>query len=167
MLQRRTICRIPEEERNKAHNKQPLYPQSNGLAEAYIKVVKNMMKKAQKCKVRFNEMLYQYRTSPVAGKQESPIELLEQWRPRTNMPYLGKGDPKVKPTPYYKEPKINSHKYPVGASVMHHIPPGPSYYTVWYPAKIKTLLKEPKSIPARKQRRQSIQAYGTTYTPIR
>ena len=123
----------------------PYYPQSNGLAEAYVKVVKNMMRKAQKCKVRFNDMLYQYRTSPVAGKRESPIELLEQRRPRTNMPYLGKGDQKFKSTPYYPAPKAGSHKYPVGASVMHHTPPRPGYYTVWYPAKIKTLLKEPKA----------------------
>ena len=49
-------------------NKQPYYPQSNGLAEAYVKVVKNMMKKTQQCKVRFNDMLYQYRTSPIADK---------------------------------------------------------------------------------------------------
>ena len=68
----------------------PYHPQSNGLAEAYVKVVKNMMKKAQQCRVRFNDMLYQYRTSPVAGKQESPIEILRQRRPRTKMPYLGR-----------------------------------------------------------------------------
>ena len=53
---------------------------------SYDNSVKNMMKKAQRCRVRFNDMLYQYRTSPVAGKRESPIELLEQRRPRTNMP---------------------------------------------------------------------------------
>ena len=123
----------------------PYYPQSNGLAEAYVKVVKNMMKKAQKCKVRFNDMLYQYRTSPVAGRKESPIELLEQRRPRTNMPYLGKGDLRIKPTPFYKEPNANSHSYPIGTSVMHCAPPEPGYYTVWYPAKIKSLLKEPKA----------------------
>ena len=51
----------------------PYYPESNGLAEAYVKAVKNMMKKAQQCKARFNDMLYQYRTSPVAGRCESPI----------------------------------------------------------------------------------------------
>ena len=123
----------------------PYYPQSNGLAEAYVKVVKNMMKKALKCKVRFNDMLYQYRTSPVAGKKESPIELLEQWRPRTNVPYLGKGDLRIKPTPFHKDPKANSHSYPIGTSVMHCAPPEPGYYTVWYPAKIKSLLKEPKA----------------------
>ena len=61
------------------------------------------------------------------------------------MPYIGKGDPKIKQTPYCKEPKASSHKYPIGASVMHHTPPGPGYYTVWYPAKIKTLLKELKA----------------------
>ena len=68
----------------------PYHPQSNGLAETYVKVIKNMMKKAQQCRVRFNEMLYQYRTSPVTGKRESPIEIFKQCRPRTNMPYLGK-----------------------------------------------------------------------------
>ena len=90
-------------------------------------------------------MLYQYRTSPVAGKSESPIELLEQRRPRTNMPYLGKGDERIKPIPYITAPKQGSHKYPVGASVMHRSPPTPGYYTIWYPAKIKTLLQEPKA----------------------
>ena len=64
-------------------------------------------------------MLYQYRTSPVAGKKESPIELLEQQRPRTNMPYLGKGDLKIKPTPVAKEPKASNHSYPIGTKVMY------------------------------------------------
>ena len=90
-------------------------------------------------------MLYQYRTSPVAGKKESPIELLEQRRPRTNMPFLGKGDPRIKPMPFCKEPKANSHSYPISSKVMHHAPPKPGYYTVWYPAKIKSHLKEPKA----------------------
>ena len=123
----------------------PYYPQSNGLAEAYVKVVKNMMKKAQKCKVRFNDMLYQYRTSPVAGKKESPIELLEQRRPRTNMPYLGKGDPRIKPTPVTQKPKVNSHSYPIGTRVMYRTGPEPNYYNTWYPGKVKSHLEEPKS----------------------
>ena len=104
-----------------------------------------MMKKAQKCKVRFNDMLYQYRTSPVAGKKESPIELLEQRRPRTNMPYLGKGDPRVRPTPVNKKPKVNSHSYPIGTRVMYRAGPEPNYYSTWYPAKVKSHLEEPKS----------------------
>ena len=118
----------------------PYYPQSNGLAEAYVKVVKNMMKKAQKCKIRFNDMLYQYRTSPVAGKKESPIELLEQRRPRTNMPYLGKGNPRG-------EPKAKTHNYPIGIQVMYRGGPDPnsSYHCTWYPAKVTSHLEEPRS----------------------
>ena len=134
----------------------PYYPQSNGLAEACVKVIKNMMKKAQQCKVRFNDMLYQYRTSPVAGKRESPIELLEQRRPRTNMPYLGKSEhrslitPRVLDNLMRNPPAIthtqpaSTHKYPVGKEVMFNTPrPGP--FQVWYPAKIVTQLPEPKS----------------------
>ena len=94
-----------------------------------------MMKKAQKCKVRFNDMLYQYRTSPVAGKKESPIELLEQRQPRTNMPYLGKGDPRIKPTPVNKKPKVNSHSYPIGTRVMYRAAPEPSYYNTVVPSQ--------------------------------
>ena len=62
-----------------------------------------MMKKAQQCKVRFNDMLYQYRTSPVAGRRESPIEILEQRRPRTNMQYLGKNKHRQLITPHVLE----------------------------------------------------------------
>ena len=125
----------------------PYYPQSNGLAEAYVKVIKNMMKKAQKCKVRFNDMLYQYRTSPVAGKKESPIELLEQRRPRTNMPYLGKEAPKTKPKPIPRVPKVNTHSYPIGTKVVYRAGPDPNstYHCTWYPAKVTSLLEEPKS----------------------
>ena len=134
----------------------PYYPQSNGLAETYVKVVKNMMKKAQKCKVRFNDMLYQYRTSPLAGKRESPIELLEQRKPRTNMPYLGKGEHRSLITPWALDHLMRNppaathaqpaytHKYPVGKAVMFNTPkPGP--FQVRYPAIIVAQLPEPRS----------------------
>ena len=118
----------------------PYYPQSNGLAEAYVKVVKNMMKKAQKCKVRFNDMMYQYRTSPVASKRESPIELLEQRRPRTNMPHLGKGNPRG-------DPKAKTHNYPIGIKVMYRGGPDPNstLHGTWYPARITSHLEKPRS----------------------
>ena len=118
----------------------PYYPQSNGLAEAYVKVVKNMMKKAQKCKVRFNDMMYQYRISPVAGKRESPIELLEQRRPRTNMPHLGKGNPRG-------DLKAKTHNYPIGITVMYRGGPDPdsTLHGTWYPARIMSHLEEPRS----------------------
>ena len=118
----------------------PYYPQSNGLAEAYVKVVKNMMKKAQKCKIRFNDMLYQYRTSPVAGKRKSPIELLEQRKPRTNMPHLSKGNPRG-------DPKAKTHNYPIGIKVMYRGGPDPdsSHHCTRYPGRVTSHLEEPRS----------------------
>ena len=99
-----------------------------------------MMKKAQKCKVRFNDMMYQYRISPVAGKKESPIELLEQRRPRTNMPHLGKGNPRG-------DLKTKTHNYPIGITVMYRGGPDPdsSLHATWYPARITSHLEEPRS----------------------
>ena len=134
------FCKFLKTKGMKHTTSSPYYPQSNGLAEAYVKVVKNMMKKAQKCKIRFNDMLYQYRTSPVAGKRESPIELLEQRRPRTNMPYLGKGNPR-------SEPKAKTHNYPIGIKVMYRGGPDPnsSYHATWYPARVTSHLEEPRS----------------------
>ena len=135
----------------------PYYPQSNGLAETYVKVVKNMMKKAQKCKVRFNDMLYQYRTSPVAGKQESPIELLEQRRPRTNMPYLGKGEYRSLITPQalddlMRNPPAATHAQQANTAQIPSRQGSDAQHTrnqvtfqVWYPAKIVAQLPEPRS----------------------
>ena len=104
-----------------------------------------MMKKAQRCRVRFSDMLYQYRTSPVAGKRESPIELLEQRRPRTNMPHLGKSDPRRKTN--NEEPQVKSHNYPIGTKVMYRAGPNPnsSYHCTWYPARVTSHLEEPRS----------------------
>ena len=139
----------------------PYYPQSNGLAEAYVKVVKNMMKKAQKCKVRFNDMMYQYRTSPVAGKKESPIELLEQRRPRTNMPHLGKGNPRG-------DPKAKTHNYPIGIKVMYRGGPDPdsTLHGTWYPARITSHLEEPRSYLLENNYSKIVETHRTTHTPV-
>ena len=42
-------------------------------------------------------------------------------------------------------PRTARHNYPVGTRVMYHTPPKPGCHTVWYPAKIKTHLKEPRA----------------------
>ena len=161
MLHRQAISRISQNKGIKHTTSSPYYPQSNGLAEACVKVVKNMMKKAQKCKVRFNDMMYQNRTSPVAGKRESPIELLEQRRLRTNMPHLGKrnprGDPKAKT---HKLPhrhksyvsrrsrsRLNTSRHMV--SSQNHEPP-----------------RGTQIISARKQLQQDSETHRTAHTPV-
>ena len=65
------------------------YWQLNGLAEACVKVIKNLMHKTQRCGRSFNDTLYM---SPVAGKKKSLIEILEHCRPRTNLPYINEYD---------------------------------------------------------------------------
>ena len=65
----------------------PHYPQSNGLAENAVKIVKNLMRKTQHSRQDFYRALQVYRSSPLeCGK--SPAELLYNRRLRSNLPMV-------------------------------------------------------------------------------
>ena len=65
----------------------PHYPQSNGLAENAVKIVKNLIRKAQHSEQDVHRALQVYRSSPLAcGK--SPAELLYNRRIRSNLPMV-------------------------------------------------------------------------------
>lgn len=63
----------------------PHYPKSNGLAESHVKVVKNLMKKAQDGHEDFHKNLMFYRSAPLQNGL-SPAQLLMGQRLRTNLP---------------------------------------------------------------------------------
>ena len=65
----------------------PHYPQSNGLAENAVKIVKNLIRKTQHSGQDIHRALQVYRSSPLAcGK--SPAELLYNRRIRSNLPMV-------------------------------------------------------------------------------
>lgn len=64
----------------------PRYPQSNGLSEKAVGIVKNMLKKCLQDHSDFNVALLHYRTTPVAGLEYSSSELLMCRLLRTNLP---------------------------------------------------------------------------------
>ncbi|XP_041485958.1 uncharacterized protein K02A2.6-like [Lytechinus variegatus] len=65
----------------------PHYPQSNGLAENAVKIVKNLILKSQHSGQDIHRALQVYRSSPIAcGK--SPAELLYNRQIRSNLPML-------------------------------------------------------------------------------
>ncbi|XP_041483070.1 uncharacterized protein K02A2.6-like [Lytechinus variegatus] len=65
----------------------PHYPQSNGLAENAVKIVKNLILKSQHSGQDIHRALQVYRSSPIAcGK--SPAELLYNRQIRSNLPCL-------------------------------------------------------------------------------
>ena len=54
----------------------PHYPQSNGLAESMVKVSKNLIEKAIKQDLPWNQLLLDYRCTPISSEIPSPAEIL-------------------------------------------------------------------------------------------
>lgn len=79
----------------------PRYPQSNGLSEKAVGIFKGMLKKC-KDNTDINIALLNYRSTPVAGLDYSPSQLLMSRSLRTNLPC----------TDNYLKPKIpmNAHE---------------------------------------------------------
>ena len=54
----------------------PHYPQSNGLAESMVKVSKNLIEKAVRQDLPWNQLLLDYRCTPISSDTPSPAEIL-------------------------------------------------------------------------------------------
>ena len=54
----------------------PHYPQSNGLAESMVKVSKNLIEKAVRQDLPWNQLLLDYRCTPISSQIPSPAEIL-------------------------------------------------------------------------------------------
>ena len=54
----------------------PHYPQSNGLAESMVKVSKNLIEKAVLQDLPWNQLLLDYRCTPISNEIPSPAEIL-------------------------------------------------------------------------------------------
>ena len=64
----------------------PHHHQSNGLAEGYVWIVKNLLSKAKETREDHQEVISVYRNTPISGKQPSPFELLHNWKPNLDLP---------------------------------------------------------------------------------
>ena len=54
----------------------PHYPQSNGLAESMVKVSKNLIEKVVRQDLPWNQLLLDYRCTPISSEIPSPAEIL-------------------------------------------------------------------------------------------
>lgn len=64
----------------------PRYPQSNGMSEKAVGIVKNIMRKCEETGSDFSLALLNYRTTPLAQLDYSPSELLMSRSLRTTLP---------------------------------------------------------------------------------
>ena len=64
----------------------PHYPQSNGLAEKYIQIVKNLFHKAKEEGQDLHKCLMVYRNIPLSSQLQSPMQILSSRATRSSLP---------------------------------------------------------------------------------
>ena len=64
----------------------PHYPQSNGLAEKYVQLVKNMFYKAKEEGKNLFKCLMVYHNTPLPNNLRSPMQILASRSARSNLP---------------------------------------------------------------------------------
>ena len=64
----------------------PHHPQSNGLAEKYVQIVKNLFYKAQEEGTDLYKSLMINRNTPLSNKLQSPMQILQSQAVRTQLP---------------------------------------------------------------------------------
>ena len=122
----------------------PHYPQSNGLAEKFVQIVKNLFYKANEEGVDINKYLMIYHNTPLACTSKSPMQMLQQRSARSQLAMsnaarrrLGIGAKQ----PPKENQHLPSHDFHIGQDVMCQSP----ITKKWFPVKIKELCLEPRS----------------------
>ena len=64
----------------------PHYPQSNGLAEKYVQIVKNLFHKVKKEGQDLHKCLMVYRNTPSSSQLQSPMQILSSRATRSSLP---------------------------------------------------------------------------------
>ena len=64
----------------------PHYPQSNGLAEKYVQIVKNVFYKTQEEGTDLYKSLMIYRNTPISNRLQSPMQILQSQTARHQLP---------------------------------------------------------------------------------
>ena len=62
------------------------YPQSNGLVEKFVQIVKNLFYKAKEEGADINKYLMIYHNTPLASTSKSPMQMLQQRSARLQLP---------------------------------------------------------------------------------
>lgn len=133
------------------HVNSPQYhPQSNGLAERSVGVVKSSLKKCLsqsrlELEKQIIDFLYDYRFSPLCGDSESPAEKIFKFRPRNNFTHLLKQVPTARCSNQGKSLTCETKNTENTSSWMPAKPSMPEFTTgspVYYYFKIKKVWVE-------------------------
>ena len=122
----------------------PHFPQSNGLTEKFVQIVKNLFYKAKEEGVDINKYLMIYCNTPLACTSKSPMQMLQQRSARSQLPMSNAARRRfgiaAKQTPR-KNQDLPLHDFHIGQHVMCQSP----ITKGWFPVKFKALCPEPRS----------------------
>ena len=124
----------------------PHYPQSNGLAEKYVQIVKNLLYKAKEEGKDFYKCLMVYRNTPLSNSLSSPMQILTSRSARSSLPMSHaarkqKGLDCENLRTHCKNEHLPMHDLHLHQAVMYQDPAGKR----WYPVTITKLCQEPRS----------------------
>ena len=122
------------------------YPQSNGLAEKYVQIVKNLFYKAKEEGKDLYKCLMVYCNTPLSSNLQSPIQILATRSARSNLPMSNaarkqKGLDCECLITQSKNEQVPSHDLHLDQLVMYQDPNDRR----WYLATITRLCQEPRS----------------------
>ena len=124
----------------------PHYPQSNGLAEKFVQIVKNLFHKAREESTDLHKALMIYRNTPLSNNLQSPMKMLQSRTVRSQLPMsnaarqqLGLQAERLRIKT--RNEHLPSHDLYQGQSIRMQDPTTKR----WPPAVITKLCKEPRS----------------------
>ena len=123
----------------------PHYPQSNGLAENCLQIVKNLFYKGKDEGTDIYKHLMIYHNTPLESTTKSPMQMLQQRSARSQLPMSNAAHRQLgiaaeQPTAN-KNQHLPSHNLHIGQEVMYQ----DSVTKRWFLATIKALCPEPRS----------------------
>ena len=102
------------------------YPQSNGLVEKFVQIVKNLFYKATDEGTDIHKYLMIYRNTPLARTSKSPMQMLQQRSARLQLPMLNAARRRLgvvaEQQPTNKNQHLPSHDFHIRQDVMCQSP---------------------------------------------
>ena len=123
----------------------PHYLQSNGLAEKFVQIVKNLFYKAKDEGTNIYKCLMIYHNTLLKSMTKSPMQMLQQRSARSQLPMSNAACRQLGIAAEQSTANINQHlplhNLHIGQEVMYQ----DSVTKRWFPATIKALCPEPRS----------------------
>ena len=147
----------------------PHYPQSNGLAEKFAQIVRNLFHKARKEGTDLHKALMVYRNTPLSSNLQSPIQMLQSKTVRSQLPMSNAARQQLELQAERLRIKTKTEQLPLHdlcleQSIMMQDPTTKR----WSPVVITKLCKEPRSYQVTTKEGityRKMQAHLKPYTP--